>query len=699
MTPTVEAGAVSPPSAPRKPHPLITHGDERIDDWYWLREKDNPDVIAHLEAENEYTQAALAHLAPLREKLFEEIKSRVQETDASVPYRDGEWWYYGRQIEGCNYTVRCRKPYDPAGPQSPGSPEEIPGGEVVILDENIEAGDRDFFTVASTGVSPDGRLYAWAVDTEGNEHYTVQFRELTTGEDLADRISGTYYGLAWANDNRTVFYVTLDAAERPYRVWRHQLGTPTAEDVLVHEELDERFHLGLSRLRSGAFISITAHSKITSEVRLISTDDPAAEPVVVAPRREGIEYSVDHGGESLWIVTNDRAVDFRLVRTPVSDPSPDNWEEVLPERAATRLLTVEAFASHLVIHERHEAVRRIQILDLPSRELHAIEQPEAVSTAMRGINAEFGSPLYRFTYTSMITPSSTFDYDVRSRTSTLVKQHPVLGGYDSADYRTERRWATAGDGTFIPVSLAWKAGTRFDGTAPCLLYGYGSYESSIDPSFNTLRLPWLDRGGIFAVAHVRGGGEMGRAWYENGKLERKTNTFSDFVACAEALIEQKVTVPQRLVARGGSAGGLLMGAVANLRPDLFRAIVAQVPFVDCLTTILDESLPLSVIEWDEWGNPNDPLIYDVMKAYSPYDNVTAHDYPRMLVTAGLNDPRVSYWEPAKWVAKLRTLKTDAEQILLKTQMGAGHSGPSGRYAYWEEEAFTLAFALDAVGAA
>ncbi|HUR49963.1 MAG TPA: S9 family peptidase [Acidimicrobiales bacterium] len=685
-----------PPVPDRRPHSLVTHGDERIDEWYWLREKDNPEVIAHLEAENAYTDAALAHLAPLRNQLFQEIKGRVMQTDASAPYRDGDWWYYARQVEGRQYPIRCRKRYDPAGPQSPGSPDEISGDEVVVLDENIEAGDREFFSVATTGVSPDGRLYAWAVDTEGNEHYTVQFRELTTGEDLADQIPGTYYGLAWANDNRTVFYVTLDGAERPHRVWRHQLGTSPAEDVLVYEESDERFHVGLARLRSGAFLSVTSHSKITTEVRLISTDDPTGDPVVVTPRRAGVEYTVDHGDDTLWIVTNDGAADFRLVAAPVADPSPDNWQEVLPERLATRLMDVEVFASHLVIHERHEGVRRIQIMDLHSGELHAIEQAESVSTAMRGINPEFDSPLYRFTYTSMITPNSTFDYDVETRERTLVKRQPVLGGYEPADYRTERRWAVASDGTRVPLTLAWKAGTRFDGSAPCLLYGYGSYESTVDPSFNTLRLPWLDRGGIYAVAHVRGGGEMGRAWYESGKLEHKTNTFTDFVACAEALIEQEVTSPERLVARGGSAGGLLMGAVANLRPDLFRAMVAQVPFVDCLTTILDEDLPLSVIEWDEWGNPNDPKIYEVMKGYSPYDNVTAQDYPRMLVTAGLNDPRVSYWEPAKWVAKLRTLKTDENQVLLKTQMGAGHGGPSGRYSYWEEEAFNLAFMLDAV---
>ena len=698
MKASLESTSPTPPAASRRPHSLVTHGDERIDDWYWLREKDNPDVIAHLEAENEFTDSALAHLGPLRQELFDEIKARVQETDSSAPYRDGEWWYYSRQIEGSEYPIRCRKPYDRSGPQSPGSPEEIPGDEVVILDENVEAGDHGYFTVATTGVSPDGRLYAWAADTEGNEHYTVRFRELSSGEDLADRITDTYYGLAWADDNRTVFYVTPDAAERPYRVWRHQLGTPGAEDVLVHEERDERFHVGLGRLRSGAFIEITAHSKITTEVLLIPTSDPTADPVAVAPRREGIEYSVDHGGDSLWIVTNEDAVDFRLMRAPVSNGSPRNWVEVIPHRPGTRLLAVEAFASHLVVHERHEAVRRIQIMDPQSGELTPIDQPESVSTAMRGINPTFDTGLYRFTYTSMITPQSTFDYDVASRSLTLVKRQPVLGGYTPDDYRTERRWAVAADGTRVPISLAWKAGTEFDGSAPCLLYGYGSYESSVDPSFNTLRLPWLDRGGVFAIAHIRGGGEMGRAWYEQGKLEHKANTFTDFIACAEALIEQKITNPRRLVARGASAGGLLMGAVANLRPDLFRAIVAQVPFVDCLTTILDESLPLSVIEWDEWGNPNERRLYDVMKSYSPYDNVVAQDYPRMLVTAGLNDPRVSYWEPAKWVAKLRTVKTDSEAVLLKTQMGAGHGGPSGRYSYWEEEAFNLAFQLDAVGA-
>ena len=689
---------IAPPVPERRRHSLITHGDERIDDWYWLRDKNNPEVIAHLEAENAYTQSQLAELAPLRESLFAEIKSRIQQSDSSAPCRHGAWWHYVRQVEGSEYPVRCRKPYDPAGPQSPSVPEDVEGLETVMLDENIEAAGRQFFTVASNEVSPDGWIYAWAADTEGNEHYTVRFRELRTGEDLADEVPGTYYGLAWANDNRTIFYVTLDSAERPHRVWRHRLGTPADEDHLVYEETDERFHVGLARLLSGAFIEIRLHSSVTSESWVIPADEPESEPRLVQARRQGVEYSIDHGGDTLWIVTNNQAFDFRLMKTTLADMSAGAWKEVVPERPGTRMLGAEVFAGHVVIHERHEAVRRIQVLNLGDGSLHAIDQPEAVSTVSRGANLVFDTRTYRFAYTSMVTPQSTYDYDLHDRTLTLVKRQPVLGGYDSKHYRTERRWANAADGTRVPISLLWKEGTALDGTAPCLLYGYGSYESSRDPTFNTLRLPWLDRGGVYALAHVRGGGEMGRAWYENGKLEHKTNTFTDFIACAEALIDQSVTSPDRLVARGGSAGGLLIGAVANLRPDLFRALVAEVPFVDCLTTILDESLPLTVIEWEEWGNPNEPRMYEVMKSYSPYDNVRAQDYPRMLATAGLNDPRVSYWEPAKWVAKLRTLKTSDEEVLLKTQMGAGHMGPSGRYSYWEEEAFTLAFMLDAVGA-
>ena len=697
MTVTTPGEAeLAPPQPERRPHPLVTHGDERLDEWYWLRDKDDPDVIAHLEAENAYTQARLAHLAQLRAELFEEIKSRIQETDSSAPVHKGDWWYYARMVEGCQYGIRCRKPFDPAGPQSPSDEHSISGDEVVMLDENLEAGEREFFEVGSTSVSPDGWILAWAADTEGNEHYTLRFRDLRTGEDLPDQIPDTYYGLAWANDNLTIFYVTLDSAERPYRVWRHRLGTPPSEDVLVYEEPDERFHLQVGRLRSGAFVGIAAHSSVTTETRLIPTDDPEADPRIVQPRRQGIEYSIDHGGDHLWIVTNDGAVDFRLVRAPLSDSGSQNWEEVLPELPGTRLLGAAVFATHVVVHERHEAVLRIRILDIASGAIHAIEQPEAVSTAMGDSNPEFETQTYRFVYTSMVTPRSVYDYDVSTRSSTLIKRQPVLGGYDPGDYRTARRWAVASDGTRVPISLLWKDGTAFDGTAPCLLYGYGSYESSRDPSFSTLRLPWLDRGGIFALAHVRGGGEMGRSWYEQGKLEHKANTFTDFIACAEALIDQKVTSSDRLLARGGSAGGLLMGAVANLRPELFMAIVAEVPFVDCLTTILDESLPLTVIEWEEWGNPNDPKFYEVMKSYSPYDNVTAQGYPRMLVTAGLNDPRVSYWEPAKWVAKLRSVKTDTNDVLLKTQMGAGHMGPSGRYSYWEDEAFVLAFMLDSV---
>ncbi|HZN14098.1 MAG TPA: S9 family peptidase [Acidimicrobiales bacterium] len=674
------------PRAPARPTTLTAHGDDRVDPWFWLRDREDPEVLAYLEAENDYTKAALGHTEGLQAKLYDEIVARIQETDLSPPVRKGEWWYYSRTVEGLQYGINCRKF------------QTLDADEQVLLDQNAEAEGHDYFAVGVFDISPDHALLAYGTDTSGAEKYTVRFRDLATGDELEDVIEGAYYGSAWSTDNATFFYTRPDGAMRPYQVWRHRLGTPVADDVLVYQEDDDAYFLGVHLEKDEQVIMLHAGSKITDEWRYFPANQPDAEPIILQARVPGLEYSPDHHGDRFFITTNHEAVNFRLMETPVNAPGMENWTEVIPHRDDVKLDGVDGFADYLVLFERAEALRRIRVMRLADGDIHTIEQPESVYTAGPGSNPEFASTVVRYGYTSLVTPQSVYDYDMVDRTRELIKQQPVLGGYDPTAYVTERVWATATDGERVPVSLVYRNGTPVDGSAPCLLYGYGSYESSTDPSFSSIRLNLVDRGFVFAIAHIRGGGEMGRRWYDDGKMLHKRNTFTDFIAAAEHLVATKYTASDRLVIRGGSAGGLLMGAVVNLRPDLFKAVVAQVPFVDCLTTILDETLPLTVIEWDEWGNPKaDADVYAYMKSYSPYDNVEAKDYPAMLVTAGLNDPRVSYWEPAKWVAKLRVTKTDDNLLLLKTEMGAGHMGPSGRYNAWKDEAFDQAFILDAVG--
>lgn len=685
---------VTPPVAQREPTSRDRHGDVVVDEWAWLRHKDDPEVRAYLEAENRWTEAAMAHTKVLQERLFEEIKARIKETDLSVPVRKGDWWYYTRTEEGRQYPIHCRKP---AGPG------ETPPGDVaeqVMLDQNVEAGDADFFAVGAFDTTPDARLLAWSWDTSGEEVYTMRFRDLATGEELADVIPGTHYGTAWGNDNLTFFYVRPDEAMRPYQLWRHHLGTPADDDVLVHTEDDERFYLGVGTTKDERFVVLELGSKVTSEAWVLDAGDPKGAFRVVEPRCQDVEYHLEHWRDRFLIVTNaDGAENFKLVEAPENDPGRDRWVDVVPHRPEVKLSGVDVFARHLVLFERAEGLRRIRVRRLEgdglSGEDHVIDQPEEVSTASGGANPEFDSTTLRYGYTSMVTPSSVFAYDMDTRERTLLKAQPVLGGYDPAQYVTERLWATADDGTAVPISVVRRIDVPRDTTAPALLYGYGSYEASIDPGFSSVRLSLLDRGFVFAIAHVRGGGEMGRHWYNEGKLLDKRNTFTDFIACARYLIEQGWTSPRRLAIRGGSAGGLLVGAVVNMAPELFGAVVAEVPFVDALNTILDPSLPLTVMEWEEWGNPVASAdVYAYMRSYAPYENVEAKDYPPMLVTAGLNDPRVSYWEPAKWVAKLRATRTDGNTLLLKTEMGAGHMGPSGRYDAWRDEALVYAFLLD-----
>lgn len=684
------------PIAKRIPTERTHHGDTVIDEYAWLRNRDDPDTMAYLKAENEYAEAATAHLAELRETLFAETKRRTQETDLSVPARKGGYWYYHRTVEGQQYSIVCRRPVAEGETDPPltvdGAPLE---GEQVMLDCNQLAQGHDFFALGTLEVSPDGRWLAYSTDFSGDERFTLRIKDLTTGEDLADEIPGTFYGTAWSADGSTLFYLTVDDAWRPYRVWRHRVGTAASEDTIVYQEDDERFWVGVELTRSEKFIVIDAHSKITSEVRVIPASDPDAEPILIAPRRQGVEYTIEHHGHRFLILHNDGAEDFALAYTPVD--APGEWVPLIEHSPGTRLEAVDAFANHIVVSLRTNGLTGIRVLPVGSTASYDIEFPEPLYSVSLGENHEYHTNTIRLRYASLITPESVYDYDLVTRELVLRRRKPVLGGFDPSGYEQHREWAVADDGTRVPISLVCRAGTPRDGSAPCVLYGYGSYEASMDPWFSVPRLSLLDRGVVFAVAHVRGGGELGRRWYEDGKLLAKKNTFTDFVACARHLVRTGWTSAERLVARGGSAGGLLMGAVANLAPDAFAGIVAQVPFVDGLNTILDPSLPLTVTEWEEWGNPlEDPEVYAYIKSYTPYENVTAQRYPAILAVSSLNDTRVLYHEPAKWIAKLRAVAPEGS-YLLKTEMEAGHGGPSGRYDAWREEAFVNAWILDRLG--
>ncbi|GAA0266749.1 S9 family peptidase [Cryptosporangium japonicum] len=692
----------TPPVAKRIPFTRSFHGDDVVDDYAWLADRENPDTIPYLTAENAYTEQATAHLAGLRETLFDEIKRRTQETDLSVPSRKGDWWHYSRTEEGKQYAIHCRLRAEPGVTTPPETKDGTPlPGEEVVLDENALAGDEAFLSLGAFDISPDDRLLAYSTDFAGDERFTLRIRDLGTGKDLADEVPNTSYGTAWSADGTELFYLTVDDAWRPHRVWRHTVGTPADQDTIVFEEPDERFWVGVGLSRSEAYVIIQASSKTTSEVRVLDAAAATGEPRLIAPRRDGVEYSVDHQAagpnrpERFLVLHNDGAENFTLATAPIDAPA--EWTPLIPHDPAVRLADVDAFAGHVVVHLRKDGLTGLRVLTEgePDRDLTF---PEAVYTVEPAGNPDYGTTLFRLHYTSLVTPDSVYDCDLATGELTLRKQQPVLGGYEPDAYEQFREWATAPDGTKVPISIVARKDTPRDGSAPCLLYGYGAYEISIDPWFSVARLSLLDRGFVFAVAHVRGGGELGRHWYDDGKLLRKKNTFTDFIAAAHRVVEAGWTSTERLVARGGSAGGLLMGAIANMAPEAFRAIVADVPFVDALTSILDPSLPLTVTEWEEWGDPlHDPEAYAYIRSYAPYDNVEARPYPALLVLAGLNDTRVLYHEPAKWVAKLRA--AGANDVLLRTEMGAGHSGPSGRYDAWREAAFATAFIIDVAGAA
>ena len=678
-----------PPVAKRVPHRLEAHGQVRTDDYYWLKERENPEVVAYLEAENAYTEAVTAHTAALQEELFDEIVARIPQVDESAPYLLDGYWYYRRFEEGEEYPIHARRK------GSLEAPEEV------MLDVPEMAEGHSFYAVSGLQVSPDNRTLAFAVDTVGRRKYTVRFKDLATGEMLPDELPERTPNVAWAGDGKTVFYTRQHPETlRWYRTYRHVLGTDPAQDVLVYEEADEEFSSYVYRTKSREYVVIGSQQTESNEYRYLRADDPTGDFRVFLQREPGHEHSLDHAGGRFYVRTNDGAKNFRLVSTPVEDTSRASWREVIPHRPDVYLGSFQVFRDHLVASERREGLNRLRVLPLAEGsdgDGHYVELDEPAYAVFLTDNHEVDTATARFSYSSMTTPWSVYDYDLETRERTLVKRDRVGGGFDSADYRTERLHAPARDGRKVPVSIVYREGFTPDGSRPLLLYGYGSYGATIDPSFSSARLSLIDRGFVFAIAHVRGGQVYGRDWYEEGRLLRKKNTFTDFIDAAELLVEEGYADPERLYAQGGSAGGLLMGAVVNLRPDLWDGVVAQVPFVDVVTTMLDPAIPLTTGEYDEWGDPNERAYYDYMLSYSPYDNVAAGDYPSLLVTTGLHDSQVQYWEPAKWVAKLRAMRTDHDPLLLKTNMEAGHGGTTGRFKSQKETAFIYAFLLDLAG--
>ncbi len=681
---------VEAPTARVDPTELVTHGRTRVDDYFWLRERENPEVVEYLTAENEYLDSGLAHVADLRETLFEEIVGRIKEDDQSVPYRFRDYYYQTRYEEGGEYPIHVRR----AG--------AIDAPEEVIVDVNALAEGHEYFaaSVGVGGISENQRVLAFGTDNVGRRKYTIRFLDLDSGEFLPDEIPNVTPNVAWAADDRTLFYTRQDPETlRWYQVYRHELGTDPASDELVYEETDEEFSVSVRRTKSRAFVFITAYQSLSTEYRYVAATDPQAEFQIILPREPDHEYSVDHYADHFYFRTNDEAPNFRLVRAPVSDPLRSSWVEIVAHRDDVLLEGFDIFRNQLVVEERENGLVRLRVKPWEGGGEHYVEFDDPAWMAFTTANFEYDTPVLRYGYTSMTTPFSTYDYDMETRERTLLKQTEVVGDFDSADYQSERLWAPARDGRQVPVSLVYRKGFEPTGSAPLLLYGYGSYGASMDAGFSSARLSLLDRGFVYAIAHVRGGEELGRWWYEEGKLLKKMNTFTDFIDVADFLVEEGYSDPDRVFAMGGSAGGLLMGAVVNLRPELWRGVVAAVPFVDVVTTMLDETIPLTTSEYDEWGNPDDPEYFDYMLSYSPYDNVVAGEYPNMLVTTGLHDSQVQYWEPAKWVARLRAVKTDGNRLYLHTNMDAGHGGASGRFRRHRETALEYAFMLDLAGVA
>jgi len=660
---------------------LTMHGNTRVDNYFWLNQRENPEVIAYLEAENAYTKSMMGHTDAFQEKLFNEIVGRIKQTDISVPYLENGYYYYTRYEEGKEYPVYCRKK---------GNPD---ASEEIMLDVNKMAEGFAFYDIGSFQVSEDNRLLAYSVDTVSRRIYTIYFKDLTTGELLPDIITNTGGNLAWANDNKTLFYATKDESLRSEKIWKHRLGGNNGKKLLVYHEQDATFSTYIYKSKSRKYLVIGSGSTLSDEYRILEAGTPDGQFVIFQPRQRGLEYSIAHYNDRFYIRTNHNAVNFRLMETAIDKTGMENWKEVIAHREDVLLEDFDVFNGYLAIQERKDGMKTLRIFNGSGLDYY-LEFEEQAYTVTLGDNAEFETDIVRYNYTSLTTPMSVYDFNIKTRQSELKKRQEVLGGYNPGDYFTERLMATAEDGISIPISMVYKKDLRRDGKDPVLLYGYGSYGYSMDPYFSSVRLSLLDRGFIYAIAHVRGGEEMGRKWYEDGKLLKKKNTFTDFIACGEFLVKKGYTNPGHLYAMGGSAGGLLVGAVVNMRPDLFNGVIAAVPFVDVVTTMLDETIPLTTSEYDEWGNPNDSVYFYYMLSYSPYDHVASTSYPALLVTTGLHDSQVQYWEPAKWVAKLRAAKTDKRPLYLWTNMDYGHGGASGRFERYRETALEYAFLLD-----
>ncbi len=679
-----QSNQIIAPVADKIKKELTIHDDTRIDNYFWLNDRENKDVIAYLEAENEYTHAVLKHTEVFQDKIFNEMVSRIKQDDQSVPYRLNGYYYYSRYEEGKEYPIYCRKK---------GSLEEK---EEIMLNVNEMTKGFSYYHVGGWDVSPDNKLIAYSVDTLSRRKYTIHIKNLETGEDYEDRIKNTSGGVTWANDNKTLFYVTKDESLRPCFIYSHKMESG-AEDILVFHEKDATYSSGIYKSKSQKYLMIMSRSTLSTEYQILDADTPEGDFKVFHPREEDLLYSVEHTDNKFYIRTNFEAKNFRLMETPVSKTEKVNWAEVIPHRKDVLLKGFEVFNNFLVLGEKIKGLDQLRVINLEINEDYYVPFDEQTYSIDFSRNYEMDTDLFRFEYSSLTTPNSVFDINMVTQEKVLLKQDEVIGDFSPDNYQSERLYATAPDGVQVPISIVYRKGLEKNGNNPLWIQGYGSYGYSSDPYFSSVRLSLMDRGFIVAIAHVRGGQELGRQWYEDGKLLNKKNTFTDFIACTEQLIDENYTNPKKCFAWGGSAGGLLMGAVMNLRPDLYKGIIAAVPFVDVITTMLDESIPLTTGEFDEWGNPNEKEYYDYMLSYSPYDNVEAKDYPALLVTTGLHDSQVQYWEPAKWVAKLRDVKTDENQLLLLTQMDYGHGGASGRFERYKEKALEYAFVFDLVG--